>query len=67
MRVSPRRQALPDDRDIERLRRAAESKLAADAELKAAVRAAAASGGSVRVIADLAKLSTRTVQNWLDD
>jgi predicted butyrate kinase (DUF1464 family) len=67
VQVSPRRRAFPDDRELERLRRAAEAKAAADAELKAAVVAAAAAGGSVRVIAETSGLSTRTIQNWLKD
>lgn len=65
MRVSPRRRELPDEATLERLRKAAKAKRAADAELKAAARSAKEAGGSVRVIAEVADLSTRTVQNWL--
>lgn len=67
MDVSPRRRDYPDDRVLERLRLAAEAKAAADAELKAAVLAASKAGGSVRVTAEIAHLSTRTIQNWLKD
>ncbi|MFF1633990.1 hypothetical protein [Leifsonia sp. NPDC058248] len=65
--MSPRRRDYPSAAAIDRLRNATQAKTAADAELKAAVQAAKASGGSVRVIAELANLSTRTVQDWLKD
>lgn len=47
-----------------RLKRAAESKRAADLELRAAVVAALRAGGSVREVAVLTQLSTNTVQRW---
>lgn len=65
MVVSPRRRELPDAGSLERLRQASEGKARADSELKAAVRAAKEAGGSVRVIAEIANLSTRTVQDWI--
>lgn len=67
MDVSPRRRLVPDAAALDRLVKAADAKAAADAELKAAVRAAKAAGGSVRVIAEAAGLSTRSVQDWLKD
>jgi dihydrodipicolinate synthase/N-acetylneuraminate lyase len=65
MDVSPRRRDIPDAVALDRLLKAAGAKTDADAELKAAVRAAKAAGGSVRVIAEFAHLSTRTVQDWV--
>lgn len=65
MDVSPRRRELPTPDALKRLRAAADFKQRADSELKAAVRAAREAGGSVRVIAEEAGLSTRTVQDWL--
>lgn len=54
-----------NDEASQRLVRAGNRKREADAELKAAVLAAKDAGGSVRVIAEQAQISTRTVQNWL--
>lgn len=65
MEVSPRRRDYPSDKILERLRLAAEAKAAADDELRAAVIAASKAGGSIRVIAEVSQLSTRTIQNWL--
>lgn len=67
MEVSPRRRELPDEAALKRLQAAAVARSNADAELRAAVRAARLAGGSVRVIAETAGLSTRTVQDWLKD
>ena len=64
MRV-PRRRDEPDDKTVARLERAAKRKQAADEELRAAVYAAADAGGSIRVIAEFAQLSTSTVRIWL--
>lgn len=67
MNVSPRRRELPTDAALRRLQNAAAVRSDADAEMRAAVRAARDAGGSVRVIAEVAGLSTRTVQLWLKD
>jgi hypothetical protein len=67
MPVSPRRREFPTEDALKRLQAAAETRADAEAEMRAAVRAARAAGGSVRVIADVAGLSTRTVQLWLKD
>lgn len=66
MKVTRPRQEL-DDAHRERLERAAEARRQSDAEMKAAVLAASAGGGSVRVIADAGKLSTATVRKWIAD
>jgi transposase-like protein len=67
MDVSPRRREFPDEGALKRLRDATMARTHAEAELRAAVRVARAAGGSVRVIAEVAGLSTRTVQQWLKD
>jgi hypothetical protein len=67
MDVSPRRREFPDEDALKRLRAAVDARAQAEAEIRAAVRAARAAGGSVRVIADEAGLSTRTVALWLKD
>jgi transposase-like protein len=67
MDVSPRRRELPSEDALRRLREAAVARSAAEAEIRAAVRAARVAGGSVRVIAEEAGLSTRTVQQWVKD
>lgn len=67
MQVSPRRRDYPDEGAMRRLQEAAERREAAESELREAVYAARDTGGSVRVIAELAQLSTRTVQDWLRD
>lgn len=67
MDVSPRRRQVPDAAALDRLLKAADAKAVADTELRAAVRAAKEAGGSVRVIAEAAGLSTRSVQDWLKD
>lgn len=61
----PRRRQLPDDEAVEKLVRAAEARRHAEAELREAVYAASDAGGSIRVIAELAQVGTRTVQDWL--
>ncbi|WP_136054372.1 hypothetical protein [Microbacterium sp. K24] len=67
MKVTRPRQEL-DDAHRERLERAAEARRQSDAEMKAAVLAAASDGGgSVRVIADAGRLSTATVRKWIAD
>lgn len=55
----------PDAETMQRLISAKDRRRAAEAELRAAVQAARDKGGSIRVIADAAGLSTRTVQDWL--
>ncbi len=67
MQVSPRRRDYPDEGAMRRLEEAGARREEADAELRAAVYAAKDAGGSVRVIAEAARLSTRTIQNWLRD
>lgn len=71
-RVS-RSEDMPTDEAAERLVQAGNRRKQADAtardaltELKAAVIAAAAAGGSNRVIARLGQVSTRTAQDWVD-
>ncbi len=49
------------------LRAAGEQRVAADAQLRAAVLAAVDTGGSIREVARLGQLSTHTVQQWLRD
>lgn len=61
----PRHRELPDDASIARLARAVQARKAAEAEFRAAVIAAVNGGGSVRAVAEMARLSTRTVQDWL--
>ena len=63
----PRHRELPDDDSIARLERAVEGRRKSDAELRAAVVAAVDRGGSVRAVAEMAHLSTRTIQNWIKD
>lgn len=54
-----------DDAHRDRLERAAAARRDADAEMRAAVLAAADAGGSVRVIAEAGRLSTATVRDWI--
>ncbi|MDN4616386.1 hypothetical protein P5G50_18215 [Leifsonia sp. F6_8S_P_1B] len=61
----PRRREYPPEPALQRLREAGEKRAEADAELRAAVYAAKDAGGSVRVIAEEARISTNTVQVWL--
>ncbi len=67
MPVSPRPRREPGPEELERLRRLATRRRAVDAELRAAVIAASAAGGSVRVIAQAGNLSTSTVYHWLKE
>ena len=55
-----------DQAHRERLERAATARRSAEAEMRAAVIAAATTGGgSVRVIAEAGQLSTATVRDWI--
>lgn len=63
----PRRRQFPSEAALKRLQDAATERANADAEMRAAVRAARDAGGSVRVIAEVAGLSSRTVLSWLKD
>ena len=62
-----RRREMPDDQSVARLQRAAQQRKDIEEELRQAVFAALDSGGSYRVVAELAGVSTRTIQNWLKD
>ena len=65
--MSPRPKQPPAGEVAELLRAAGEQRVAADAQLRAAVLAAVDAGGSIREVARLGQLSTHTVQQWLRD
>lgn len=50
-----------------RLKRARRAKEAAEREFREAVVAARQAGGSIREVAELAAISTRTVQDWASE
>ena len=62
--VSPQNRGVIKPADQKRLRAALASREASDAEMRAAVLAAAAHGSSVREIAAFTGLSTNTISRW---
>jgi transposase len=56
----------PSAEEAERIRLALQARDDAIAEVQAAVVAAVRNGGSIRTVAELAAVSTSTVQRWLD-
>lgn len=67
MTVAPRPKNLPPETALRRLAEAATAVDKARAELKAAIIAASEAGGSIRVLASVGGISTRTVQDWLQE
>lgn len=62
--MTPQPRGIVPHAEQQRLLAALKGKAAADEELKEAVAAALRAGGSVREVAKIAGLSTRTVQDW---
>lgn len=63
-RVSPQARGIIPPDDAQRLAAARDAKEAADDEFRSAVVDALKAGGSIREVAQLAEISTRTVQDW---
>lgn len=64
MAVAPRAKQIPSDKAAARLQAATEARAVAEADFRLAILEALDSGGSVREVADLAKVSTRSIQDW---
>lgn len=63
-RVSPQARGIIPPDNANRLAAARDAKEAADDEFRSAVVDALKAGGSIREVAQLAAISTRTVQDW---